>query len=89
MRKLLLPVLLGGAATIAACAPATPVGVATTANVCGGYGYVDEFPVSRLFRGARFGSLGGGTTETLRNLVGRKVVEHMDLSTGIHSLNTF
>ena len=41
MRKLLLPVLLGGAATIAACAPATPVGVATTANVCGGYGYVD------------------------------------------------
>lgn len=41
MRKLLLPLLLGGAATIAACAPATPVGVATTANVCGGYGYVD------------------------------------------------
>jgi hypothetical protein len=56
-------------------------------QVHGGYGYVDEFPVSRLFRGARFGSLGGGTTETLRNLVGRKVVEHMDLATGIHSLN--
>jgi alkylation response protein AidB-like acyl-CoA dehydrogenase len=48
-------------------------------QVHGGYGYVDEYPVSRLFRGARFGSLGGGTTETLRNLVGRKVVEHMDL----------
>ena len=58
-------------------------------QVHGGYGYVDEFPVSRLFRGARFGSLGGGTTETLRNLVGRKVVEHMDLATGILSLNTF
>lgn len=41
MRKLLLPVLLGGAATIAACTPVTPVSVATTANVCGGYGYVD------------------------------------------------
>jgi hypothetical protein len=37
--------------------------------------------------GARFGSLGGGTTETLRNLVGRKVVEHMDLATGVHILN--
>ena len=56
-------------------------------QVHGGYGYVDEFPVSRLFRGARFGSLGGGTTETLRNLVGRTVVEHMDLATGVHSLN--
>jgi alkylation response protein AidB-like acyl-CoA dehydrogenase len=56
-------------------------------QVHGGYGYVDEFAVSRLFRGARFGSLGGGTTETLRNLVGRKVVEHMDLATGVHSLN--
>lgn len=58
-------------------------------QVHGGYGYVDEFAVSRLFRGARFGSLGGGTTETLRNLVGRKVVEHMDLATGISSLNMF
>ena len=36
----------------------------------------------RLFRGARYGSLGGGTTETLRNLVGRKLVEEMDLATG-------
>ena len=58
-------------------------------QVHGGYGYVDEFAVSRLFRGARFGSLGGGTTETLRNLVGRRVVEHMDLATGVHSLNMF
>jgi alkylation response protein AidB-like acyl-CoA dehydrogenase len=55
-------------------------------QIHGGYGYVDEFPVSRLFRGARFGSLGGGTTETLRNMVGRKVVEHMDLASGIPSL---
>jgi alkylation response protein AidB-like acyl-CoA dehydrogenase len=55
-------------------------------QIHGGYGYVDEYPVSRLFRGARFGSLGGGTTETLRNLVGRKVVEHMDLATGVASL---
>ena len=41
MRKLLLPMLLGGAAAIAACAPATPVAVATSANACGTYGYVD------------------------------------------------
>ena len=51
-------------------------------QVHGGYGFTDEFPVSRYFRGARYGSLGGGTTETLRNLVGKKLIEQMDLATG-------
>ncbi len=58
-------------------------------QIHGGYGYVDEFAVSRLFRGARFGSLGGGTTETLRNMVGRKLVDQMDLVTGVGGLGTF
>ncbi len=51
-------------------------------QIHGGYGFTDEFPVSRFFRGVRYGSLGGGTTETLRNLVGRYLVEKMDLETG-------
>ena len=58
-------------------------------QVHGGYGFTDEFPVSRYFRGARYGSLGGGTTETLRNLVGRKLVEQMDLATGVLGMGTF
>ncbi len=58
-------------------------------QVHGGYGFTDEFPVSRFFRGTRYGSLGGGTTETLRNLVGRKLVEQMDLATGILGMRTF
>jgi alkylation response protein AidB-like acyl-CoA dehydrogenase len=29
----------------------------------GGYGFTDEFPVSRFYRGARYGTLGGGTGE--------------------------
>ena len=58
-------------------------------QVHGGYGFTDEFPVSRYFRGARYGSLGGGTTETLRNLVGRKLVEQMDLATGMLGMGTF
>jgi len=57
-------------------------------QVHGGYGYTDEFAVSRLFRGARFGSLGGGTTETLRNFVGKHLVTQMDLTTGITGLNS-
>jgi alkylation response protein AidB-like acyl-CoA dehydrogenase len=51
-------------------------------QVHGGYGFTDEFAVSRFYRGTRYGSLGGGTSETLRNLVGRKLVEQMDLASG-------
>jgi alkylation response protein AidB-like acyl-CoA dehydrogenase len=57
-------------------------------QVHGGYGFTDEFPVSRYFRGTRYGSLGGGTTETLRNLVGKKLVEQMDLATGVAGMGT-
>ena len=39
----------------------------------GGFGFTDEYPVSRLYRGARYGSLGGGASETLRDLIGRKL----------------
>ena len=43
-------------------------------QVHGGYGFTDEFPVSRYYRGARYGSLGGGTTETLKELVGKRIM---------------
>lgn len=43
-------------------------------QVHGGYGFTDEFPVSRYYRGARYGSLGGGTSETLKELVGKKIL---------------
>jgi alkylation response protein AidB-like acyl-CoA dehydrogenase len=58
-------------------------------QVHGGYGFTDEFAVSRFFRGTRYGSLGGGTTETLRNLVGKKLVEELDLVTGCFGMGTF
>jgi alkylation response protein AidB-like acyl-CoA dehydrogenase len=48
----------------------------------GGYGFTDEYPVSRLYRGARYGSLGGGTTETLQDMIGRNLVKEFSDSTG-------
>ena len=44
-------------------------------QVHGGYGFTDECPVSGFFRGARYGTLGGGTTETLKDLVGKRVYD--------------
>ncbi|MGZ8156006.1 MAG: acyl-CoA dehydrogenase family protein [Burkholderiales bacterium] len=58
-------------------------------QVHGGYGFTDEFAVSRFYRGTRYGSLGGGTSETLRNLVGRKLVEQMDLASGCLGMGMF
>ena len=55
----------------------------------GGFGFTDEYPVSRLYRGARYGSLGGGATETLRDLIGRKLVNGDMDSEGILALGYF
>lgn len=43
-------------------------------QVHGGYGFTDEFPVSRFYRGARYGTLGGGTTETMKEQLGKKIM---------------
>jgi len=60
-------------------------------QIHGGYGFTDEYPVSRFYRGARYGSLGGGTTETLRNLVSAKLVKDFDDVNGFlaPAMNTF
>ena len=55
----------------------------------GGFGFTDEYPVSRLYRGARYGSIGGGTSETLRDLIGKKIVGDVDVGEGILSLDTY
>lgn len=56
-------------------------------QVHGGYGFIDEYPVSRLYRGARYGTLGGGTTETLKNLVGKALIEKLDDVGGLLMFN--
>ncbi|HEY0184447.1 MAG TPA: acyl-CoA dehydrogenase family protein [Rhodopila sp.] len=58
-------------------------------QVHGGYGFTDEYPVSRFYRGARYGTLGGGTTETLKELVGKKLMADFSDSDGFLSTGTF
>jgi len=58
-------------------------------QVHGGYGFTDEFPVSRFYRGARYGTLGGGTSETLRDLIGKRVLAGVDPIDGIFGLGAF
>jgi alkylation response protein AidB-like acyl-CoA dehydrogenase len=58
-------------------------------QVHGGYGFTDEFPVSRFYRGARYGTLGGGTSETLRELIGKRLIAGIDPVDGILGLGAF
>src|ERR1700726_2709761 len=55
-------------------------------QVHGGFGFTDEAPGAPLYRGARYGSIGGGTSETLRDLMGRKIVSDVDFDQGILAL---
>ena len=57
-------------------------------QIHGGYGFTDEFPVSRYYRGARYGTLGGGTTETLKDLVGKKIFTDFPID-GFLGMGTF
>ena len=58
-------------------------------QVHGGYGFTDEYPVSRFYRGARYGTLGDDATETLKDLVGKKLVSDFDPVDGFLGLGTF
>jgi alkylation response protein AidB-like acyl-CoA dehydrogenase len=40
----------------------------------GGYGYMDEYPISRAWRDARVHTIFGGTTEIMKEIIGRDLV---------------
>ncbi len=40
-------------------------------QIHGGYGYMMEFPAQRAWRDSRLGPIGGGTSEIMRELIGR------------------
>ena len=58
-------------------------------QVHGGYGFTDEYPVSGFYRGARYGTLGGGTTETLKELVGKRVMADFPADDGFLNFKTY
>ena len=41
----------------------------------GGYGYMEDYPLARLLRDSRLGPIGGGTSEILREIIAKMVIE--------------
>lgn len=53
-----------------------------TADVClqffGGYGYMDEYLISRMYRDVRVGTIVGGTSEIMREIISRIMIDQVD-----------
>lgn len=41
----------------------------------GGYGYMEDYPMARLLRDSRLGPIGGGTSEILREILGKIIID--------------
>jgi len=44
-------------------------------QLLGGYGYMEEYPLARNLRDSRLGPIGGGTSEILREIISRMVID--------------
>lgn len=49
--------------------------VDTCLQFFGGYGYVDDYPISRAYRDVRVGTIAGGSSEIMREIIARIVVD--------------
>ena len=41
----------------------------------GGYGYMEEFPIARAYRDARVGTIAGGTSEIMKEIIAKMVID--------------
>ena len=41
----------------------------------GGYGYMEEYPLARMFRDSRLGPIGGGTSEILKEILSKILID--------------
>lgn len=44
----------------------------------GGYGYIEEYPLARMLRDSRLGPIGGGTSEILKEILSKMIIDHKD-----------
>ena len=43
-------------------------------QMLGGYGYMEEYPLARLFRDSRLGPIGGGTSEIMKEILSKMIL---------------
>src|SRR5690606_6449841 len=62
------------------------------ADVClqcfGGYGYMEEYPIARLYRDARVGTIVGGTTEIMKEILAKIIVDGVNYESAYNALKS-
>ena len=47
-------------------------------QMLGGYGYMEEYKLARMFRDSRLGPIGGGTSEILCEIIAKMIIDKVD-----------
>ena len=47
-------------------------------QLLGGYGYMEDYPLARMLRDSRLGPIGGGTSEILKEIIAKMVIDKKD-----------
>jgi acyl-CoA dehydrogenase len=47
-------------------------------QMLGGYGYIEDYPMARLLRDSRLGPIGGGTSEILKEIIAKMVIDNKE-----------
>jgi alkylation response protein AidB-like acyl-CoA dehydrogenase len=50
-------------------------------QVFGGYGYMEEYPIARAYRDTRAGTIAGGTSEILREIIAKMAIDDVKYAT--------
>ena len=53
-------------------------------QLLGGYGYMEDYPMARLLRDSRLGPIGGGTSEILREIIAKMVIDKKEYKPAAH-----
>jgi len=49
----------------------------------GGYGYIEDYPLARMLRDSRLGPIGGGTSEILKEILGKIIIDKKEYKSAI------
>ena len=44
-------------------------------QIFGGYGYMEDYPMARMFRDSRLGQIGGGTSEIMCEIISKMMID--------------
>ena len=52
-------------------------------QMLGGYGYMEEYPLARLLRDSRLGPIGGGTSEILKEILSKMIIDKQNYTPAV------